>query len=291
MTPIVHLSNLTKRYQGFVLDRITLDVPPGCITGVFGPSGAGKTTLMRLIAGQLRPDVGDGILVFGLDYRGHEREIKNRIGHVSEEQIFYPDQSVAWTEAFLASCYDRWDSRGFREMLVEFGIDRSKKVKHLSRGRKTLLGIAVAMSHGAELLLFDEPTAGLDMVIRRRVLGRLRDFVSEDGRGVIISSHTTDALGDVADYVAILNEGRLVLHDEKDGLLSRWKWVHFREGALAPSVVRRLSRVDSRQLGVSGLSSDFESIRGALEDGIRRGDIKISNASLDDVLIALVEGD
>jgi ABC-2 type transport system ATP-binding protein len=237
----------------------------------------------------MRPDAGT-VSVFGLTYGEREKEIKERIGYVGEEQYFYPDKSVAWTAQFMSSFYSSWDWGRFTALAGNFGIERSLRVGRLSRGRRTLLSLAFALSHGADLLILDEPTAGLDLVLRRDILGLLRDFVTDDGKAVILSSHITDAVGDVADYVALLSEGKLVLHEEKDELLSNWKWIHFKEGAVGPDITEALFTVERRALGSAGLTMDFPSIEARLGDAISSGDVKVTGATLDDVLVAALKG-
>ena len=289
MPDVLTTVGLTKRYGKFTLDGISLRVPGGCITGIFGPSGAGKTTFTKLISDQMRPDAGS-VTVFGLTYEKSEKEIKNRIGYVGEEQHLYPDKSVAWTARFIASFYSTWDWSRYDELAGTFGIEQSLKVGKLSRGRRTLLSLAFALCHGADLLILDEPTAGLDLVLRREILGLLRDFVSDDGRAVVLSSHVTDAVGEVADYVALLGSGRLVLHAEKDELLSSWKWIHFKEGALTERIEASLQMAEGRALGRAGLTRDFPSIEDELCGPISAGDVRVTGATIDDVLVAALKG-
>lgn len=289
MTPVIEVRNLTKHYEDFTLDNISLEIPAGCITGIFGPSGAGKTTLIKLIANQTPPS-GGSVRLFGLSYADREREIKNRIGYLAQEPSFYWSKSVRWTARFVSRFYPRWDRTRFQRLLEEFGVNPFKKLKNLSRGQKTLVSLAIALSHDADLLLLDEPSAGLDMVLRRRILARLRDFVADGDRTVVISSHITDGLDDVAETIRFLDDGRLVLQADKDDLLASWKRIHFRDGALGPEVVDRLTDIETQPFGNSGLTRDFPAIRAQLDDGIASGEVKVANASLDDILIALLKG-
>jgi len=159
MAAILEAKKLSKRYYDFTLHDMSLDIPAGCVFGVFGPTGAGKTTLMKLLARQIPASAGT-VRVFGLGYEDREKEIKNRIGYVPQEPLFYQDRSVEFNARFAASFYERWDGGAFYRMLDEFKVGREKTVKRLSRGQKTLFSIALALSHGADLLILDEPTAG-----------------------------------------------------------------------------------------------------------------------------------
>lgn len=290
MTPILEARGLTKRYHDFTLKDVSFEIPPGCITAFFGPTGAGKTTLMKLLTRQIPASSGT-VRVFGLGYEERETEIKNRIGYVPQEPSYYQDRSVDFNVRFAASFFSRWDGGACYRMLDEFKVSRDKIVKRLSRGQKTLLSLALALAHEADLLILDEPTSGLDVLLRRTVLERLRAFAADGERTVVVSSHITDGLEEIAEYVKFLGQGRLVFQAEKDELQERWKRIHFRDGALPPDLVRQLADVRRQPFGSSGLARDFSAIRERLASGIASGDVKVENAKLDEILIAMQQGE
>jgi ABC-2 type transport system ATP-binding protein len=290
MDHILEARNLSKRYHDFTLSGVSLEIPRGCVTGFFGPTGAGKTTLMKLLAHQI-PATAGTVRVFGLGYDREEKGIKNRMGYVPQEPSYYGDRSVEFNARFAASCFERWDGGCFYRLLDEFRVSRAKAVKHLSRGQKTLVSLALALSHEADLLILDEPTAGLDVLLRRAILDRLRRFVADGERTVIVSSHVTDGLDEIAEYVNFLDGGRMTFSAEKDELAASWKRVHYRDGALDPEVVRGLRDVSRQPFGHSGLTGDFAAIRERLAPGIAAGEVKVENARLDDILIAILKGD
>jgi ABC-2 type transport system ATP-binding protein len=290
MNPILEVKNLTKKYHDFTLRDISLAIPPGCVFGIFGPTGAGKSTLMKLLVHQIPASSGT-VRIFGLDYDDREKEIKNRIGYVPQEPQFYRDRSVEYNARFAASFYERWDGSSFYRMLEEFKVGREKTFKRLSRGQKTLFAIALALSHEADLLVLDEPTAGLDIILRRTILERLRGFAAEEEKTVVVASHVTDGLEDIAEYINFLDNGKLLVQSDRDELLARWKRIHFKEGALPPELIGQLADVRRQPFGSSGLTPDFPAIRGSLEAGVARGDVRIENARLDDILIAMHQGD
>lgn len=290
MTPVLEAMGLTKRYHEFTLKEVSVEIPSGAVTAFFGPTGAGKTTLMKLLAHQIPASSGT-VRVFGLGYEERETEIKDRIGYVPQEPVCYKDRSVEFNARFAASFFEHWDGGAFYKMLDEFKVGRDMAFKRLSRGQQTLFSIALALSHEADLLILDEPTAGLDVILRRNVLERLRAFVADGERAVVASSHITDGLEDIAEYVHFLDEGRLAFRSEKDELLARWKRIHFRDGALSPDLVRQLSDVRRQPFGSSGLARDYPAIRERLAPGIASGDVKVENVKLDEVLIAMRQGD
>lgn len=290
MTPMIQVDNLKKYFDDFILGSLSFEVAGGGVVGLFGPNGAGKTTLLKLLAKQIPADQGV-VKILGYTYPESEKTIKNLIGYVPQEPCFYWDKSVSWTARFVSRFYDHWERDRFHQFLEHFRLNPRQKTKNLSRGQKTLLSIAIALSHRAKLLILDEPTAGLDMILRRDLLAHIRKFSSQEGCSTIIASHFTDGLDDICDYVKFMSRGKLVLEESKDDLLDRWKWIHFKEGALSPALQERLLGLEKHPFHHSGLTPDYGNLHGELGAGLASGDIRIENASLDDILIALLKGE
>jgi ABC-2 type transport system ATP-binding protein len=288
MESVLDARNLVKIYREFRLDNVSLSLPKGSIKGVIGPNGAGKTTTIRILMNQTRADGGE-VSLFGLAYPSKEKEIKNRVGYVGEEQYFYPNKTVGWTGCFVARYFKRWDENLFDNLLMRFGISRSKKTKDLSKGMRVKLSFAIALAHHPELLILDEPTSGLDPVIRRELLDLLKDFCREEGKSVLISSHITDDLARIADYVTFMHQGRIVLEAEKDDLLANWKRIHYKKGALGDNLCSQLVGVEHHMFGSSGIAKNYQALRDSLADGVAGGDVKVENVTLDDVLITFVK--
>jgi ABC-2 type transport system ATP-binding protein len=289
MDTVLEATELTKHYEDFSLRSVSLAVRRGSIAGIFGPNAAGKTTLLKVLAGQTPAQTG-AVRVFGLSYSEAEQDLKNRVGYVPQEPAFYPDKTVQWIARFAAPYFARWDGACFYKFLDEFKVNPLKKVKHLSGGQKKLLSVALALSHGAGLLVLDEPTAGLDVVHRRALLDRLRAFVADGDRTVLAASHITDGLDEIAEEIWFLDDGRVVAHEDKEDLLARWKWVHFKDGALPKAVEESLVRVKRLPFGSSGLTGDFLNLRGALAGPLASGDVRLDNATLEDVLLSFIKG-
>jgi len=287
MEIVVEAHNLRKNYEDFALEDICLQVRRGSITGIFGPNGAGKSTLVKVLARQA-PAHGGTVRLFGMAGAEHDRVVKNRLGYVPQEPAFFTDKTVRWTARFAAPYFDRWDGAGFAELLEQFRVNPLKRVKHLSGGEKKLLALALALSHGADLLILDEPTAGLDVLHRRALLDRLRRFVADGGRTVVVASHITDGLDDIAEDVLFLHRGRILLSEDKEDLLARWKWIQFKDGALDPAIEDSLSLLRAQPYGNRGLIGDFTAVRHALEPVLAAGEARVDNASLEDILLSLV---
>lgn len=289
MDRILEANGLTKEYRTFTLDGVSLEVPKGTILGLIGPNGSGKTTTIRMLMKMTRPDAGS-IRMFGLGLDAHEKEIKNRVGYVGEEQLYYMNKKVSWTGRFVSQYFEKWDQEMFDSLLKEFGLDPSQKVGKLSKGMKVKLSFAIAFSHHPEFMVLDEPTAGLDPVMRREILDRLLAFRDDHDGSVFISSHITDDIVRIADHVAFIVDGRVAIHAEKDEILSDWKRLHFRPGAIEGDVVTGLRCVEAHAFGSTGVTNKYRELEGRIASAVTAGDVKVENVSLDDVLIAFVKG-
>ncbi|MCU0640122.1 MAG: ABC transporter ATP-binding protein [Candidatus Krumholzibacteria bacterium] len=290
MDNVLEARNLGKEYAGFALRDVSLTIPRGYILGLIGPNGSGKTTTIRMLMNMVKPSAGE-IKIFGMDPAENEKAVKDRIGFVGDEQFYYENRSVAWTEEFVSRFFEKWDGELFNRLLGGFGIERRAAIRKLSKGMRVKLSIAIALSHDPELLILDEPTAGLDPVIRREILDRLMEFRGNEERSILISSHITDDIMRVADGVAFIVDGRVVLRDEKDSIAADWKRIHFRPGAAGGRLSAGLSCVKESAFGHSGITREYSKIREELAPGLASGDVRVENATLDDVLISFVKGE
>jgi len=154
---------------------------------------------------------------------------------------------------------------------------------------KVKLSFALALAHDPDLLILDEPTSGLDPVIRRELLDLLRGACRDQGKSVLISSHITDDLVRIADFVTFMHQGRIILESEKDELLANWKRIHFRKGALPDEIVTGMSNVQHQMFASSGITRNFRELQPRLAEGMARDEVKVENVNLDDILIAFVK--
>ena len=190
---------------------------PGTITGLVGANGAGKSTTIKLILNLIRRDAGS-IRLFGLDNIEQETAVKKRIGVVFDEPCFHDVLAPRQIGRYMKGLYADWDDQAFAGYLRDFSLPENKIVKEFSRGMKMKLAIAAALSHHPDLLILDEPTSGLDPLVRDEILDIFLDFLQDETRAVILSSHITSDLDKVADTIALLHEGKLLFHEEKDVL-------------------------------------------------------------------------
>jgi ABC-2 type transport system ATP-binding protein len=214
MIPTIAATALGRRYRDQVaLDNISLAVEPGTVTGLLGRNGVGKTTLMRIITGQEFPTTGD-IRVFG-EHPAENDAVLRRMIFVREEQN-YPDLRVDAAIRVASWFYPNWDDHLATRLLADFGIPHRRRIKKLSRGMRSAVGIVIGLAARAELTLFDEPYAGLDPVARQVFYDRLLGEIAEYPRTVLLSTHLVDEVADLLEYIVMLDQGRVVLDAPAD---------------------------------------------------------------------------
>ena len=214
----LEIRNLCKAYPGFQLDNLNLTIPRGCILGLIGENGAGKSTTIKLILDLIRKSSGS-ITILGQE---HTRLNREDIGVVLDEVGIPECLTASQVGKVMKNTFRNWDPQRFDALLRELSIPDNKPFKDFSRGMKMKLGIAVAMSHGAKLLILDEATSGLDPVVRDEVVTMLSEFTRNEDHAILISSHIVSDLEKLCDYIAFLHKGRLMLCEEKDVLLGRY---------------------------------------------------------------------
>jgi ABC-2 type transport system ATP-binding protein len=259
-------------------------LPQGTIMGLVGPNGAGKTTIIKLVLNLARRRSGD-IRVFGLDNIAHERRIKARIGFVHETPAFVEDAPLKNIAAALAPFYPKWDPNLFAALISDFGLPLQKKFKKLSHGMKMKFSLALALSHDADLLVLDEPTSGLDPVFRRELLERLSGLIQDERKSVLFSTHLTSDLERTADYITLVNDGRIVFSLPKDDIRETWAVVKGGKDILNGTARALFKGVRETPYGVEALTADIPAVQTAFPSGV-----VIERASIEDIMIFLSQG-
>lgn len=217
----VKLEHVQKHYKQFDLN-CSLEVQPGCITGLIGQNGSGKTTTFKAILGLIKTE-GGNIEVFGKNPRELDKEDKNKIGVVLSDAGFNEYLTVKDLVTVMDAMYEKFDRARFEEKCRMFQIPENKRLKDFSTGMRAKIKLLVALSHQAEFLLLDEPTAGLDVVARQQVLDMLREYMEEEeGRSILISSHISSDLEGLCDDLYMIDDGKIILHEETDVLFSNY---------------------------------------------------------------------
>ena len=213
------IQNLTKTYPGFTLDNVSLTIPGGCVLGLIGENGAGKSPLIKSVLGMIRPDSGT-VTILGNAKR--TPLVMEDVGVALDEVGIPSCLTTAQVGRVMAASFRNWDQAQYERYLKALALPEKKAFKDFSKGMKMKLGIAVALSHHARLLILDEATSGLDPVVRDEVLELLRHFVAQEDHAILMSSHIVSDLEKLCDYIAFVHKGKLLLVEEKDRLLEEY---------------------------------------------------------------------
>ncbi len=218
---MINLQNVSRKYGNrYALKEVTLEVPRGGVLGLVGANGAGKTTLIKHVLGLLKAQSGM-VRVFGLDPVKNAVTVLGRLGYLSEDRDLPPWITVGELLRYSRAFYSRWDSAYAEKLREQFQLPPGSRVRTLSKGELAKAGLLVALAHRPELLVLDEPSSGLDPVVRKEMLEAIVRAVADEGRTVLFSSHLLDEIARVSDRVAMLAQGRLVLHGELPEILEQ----------------------------------------------------------------------
>jgi len=208
---VINVSELSRCFgPKTALDSVSVSMPRGAVYGLVGANGAGKTTLIKHILGLLRAESGS-VRVFGLDPVADPVAVLSRIGYLSEENDIPGWMSVDELIRYSRAFYPAWDDEYAEELRHSFALDPAAKIKTLSKGQKARMGLLIALAYRPDLLVLDEPSSGLDPIVRRDILGAVIRTIADEGRTVLFSSHLLGEVEQVADHVTMINEGKIVL--------------------------------------------------------------------------------
>ncbi|WP_100011787.1 ABC transporter ATP-binding protein [Lentibacillus sediminis] len=283
MENIVEVKNLEKYFSNFSLKEVNLTVKKGFITGFIGPNGAGKSTTIRCIMNLTRADHGK-VRIFGKTHEEDTENIKQRIGFVQDESFFYGHLSLEQNKKLIAPFYQTWNEKLFAHYIERFELPRMKKVDHLSKGMKMKFSLAMALSHNPELIIMDEPTSGLDPVFRRELLELLQDIIQDEEKAVFFSTHITQDLEKVADFITFIDNGKIVASEEKDALLEQHAVVKGPKEWLTAERRRLLHGVKETDIGFEGLLTEKQRLAGEAD-----GQVLLERPSLEDIMFYTVK--
>lgn len=251
---MLKIDHLIKRYGAFSLD-CSLEIAPGCVTGLIGQNGAGKSTTFKAALGLIRPD-GGTIRVLGRDIGAFSAKDREELGVVLSDSGFSGYLTIRDIIPVLSGLYGKFDKDFFREQITKAGLPDNKKIKEFSTGMKAKLKVIVAISHNARLLILDEPTAGLDVVARDELLELLREYMERDeNRAILISSHISGDLESLCDDIYMIHEGKIILHEDTDVLLGEYALIKADERQYAAIDKRYILRSRKESFGYSCLTN------------------------------------
>lgn len=284
MDSILEVKNLRKEYKEFILKDISFSLERGYIMGFIGPNGAGKSTTIKLIMNLIRKSSGT-INIFGKDNILHEREVKEKIGFVYDENYFYEEITLEEMKRIIAPFYKQWDNIAYDKYIKEFNLPSKKKIKELSKGMKMKYSLAIALSHNAELIIMDEPTSGLDPVFRSEMLDILYSIIQDENKGVFFSTHITTDLEKVADYITFINKGEIIFSALKDSIMENYGLVKGGNELLDKDTKKEFIGLRENSFGFEGLTNNVERVK-----KLFKNNIMIEKPSLDDILVYTVKG-
>ena len=280
-TNAIEIRGLCKHYKDFSLENLNLDLPYGCVLGLVGENGAGKSTTIRLIMDALERD-GGTVSVLGVDNKSKEfLDLKEDIGVVLDETFVPEIINAKQLGKVMAGTYKNWDQAAYNSWIKRFDLPLDKKFKDYSRGMTMKLGIAAALSHNAKLLLLDEATGGLDPMVREELLEVFADFAAQDGHAVLLSSHIVSDLERICDYIAFLHKGRLVLCEEKDLLLDKY--------GILKCTKEQLKNIPEE--AIHGKRIGTYGVEALVEREYMPRDAVVDRANLEDIILYLVKGE
>ena len=285
MESVIEFSNVNKAFDGFAIKDLSFQVKKGFVTGFVGANGAGKSTSIKLIMNLLQPDSGT-VKVFGLSYKEHEKEIKQKIGFVYDEHVFYEHLTLIEMKKLIKPVYERWDDELFNSYIKLFQLPRKKKLKTFSKGMMMQASLAIALSHHAELIIMDEPTAGLDPVFRREFLNILHDIVQDGEKTIFFSTHITSDLDRIADYIVFLHKGQIIFTQEFYAVTEQYVLVKGGLDLLDTDTEKEFVAIRKSKLGFEGLSSNKERVMQLF------GELALyEKATLEDIMFYTKKGD
>ncbi|WP_078578388.1 ABC transporter ATP-binding protein [Salipaludibacillus agaradhaerens] len=284
MEHVVEIENVTKNFKGFSVKNINLQVKQGFVTGFIGANGAGKSTTIKMMMNLLKPDVGR-VKVFGLDYKTHEKAIKERIGFVYDGNVFFEGLNLKDIKRIVGPAYKQWDDTLFYHYVKQFDLPLNKRIKTFSKGMQMKASLAIALSHHAELIIMDEPTAGLDPIFRRELLDLLQEIMVDGNRTIFFSTHITSDLNRIADYLAFINRGELIFHQSIHEATENYALVKGSMDLLDRDTEKALFYVHRAPTGFEALTDNIQAVKKIFGDSV-----VIEQASLEDIMYYMKEG-
>lgn len=278
MENVVELKNVRKEFKDFTVKNIDLQVKKGFVTGFIGANGAGKSTTIKMMMNLLKPDAGE-VKIFGLDYKTHEKAIKERIGFVYDGNVFFEGMNLKDIKRIVAPAYKQWDDTLFYRYIEQFELPMKKAIKTFSKGMQMKASLAIALSHHAELIIMDEPTAGLDPIFRRELLDLLQEIMIDGNRTIFFSTHITTDLDRIADYIAFIQRGELVFNQSIHDVAENYALVKGGLDLLDRDTERAFVHVHRASTGFEALTNNIKAVKNTFGDTV-----VIERASLEDIM-------
>ena len=274
MTNKIEVRNLKKTYDNFVLGENSLEIKKGFITGFIGKNGMGKTTTIKSLLSLINYD-GE-IIVDGKDVK--DLEYLQDVGIIMDDSFLSKDWKITLVNEAMKCGYENWKEEKFFQYIKNFGIEKDKKVKELSRGMKIKLMFSIALSHEANLLILDEPTSGLDPSMRDELTDMLKEFVEDEENTVLFSTHITEDLDRIADYIIFIDDGKIIDSCSKEEFLE--KYLILKGGSEDIDLLKNFDL-----LGIKSNSTSFEALVKKIEKENIPDDLFVENPDINKILV------
>lgn len=286
MEHILELHQVSKSFprSDFMLDNVSFSLPYGAILGFVGENGAGKTTTIGCILNTIAKDSGT-VKLFGREMLDTDTDMREKIGVVYDGDNFPSYWTARQLSQVMSGLYKQWDHSLFQKYLNDFHLPSNQKIKHYSRGMSMKLAIAVALSHHPQLLILDEATSGLDPVMRDEMLDVFLDFVQKEDHSILLSSHITSDLEKIADYIAFIHNGKIIMTATKDDLIYRYAVMRCRESQLSAIDPVDIIAFRKRDFQIDVLVSDTKKAQQKYKGFV------IDHVSVDEIMLLLVKGE
>lgn len=283
MKNILEVINVTKKYDGFILDNISFACPAGSIMGIIGPNGAGKTTIINSILNTIKLDSGI-IRIFGKEHTQLTKEDKENLAVVYDENSLPDYLNSKEVGKIFSQLYVNWNNKDYIQYLERLRIPPKTTIKDMSKGNKAKINLAVALAHNPKLLILDEITGPLDPVMRAEILQLFLEFMQDETKSILFSSHITSDLEKIADYITFINSGHMIFSKEKDDLISMYKLGICREA--------KFDKLDKKGMvaylkKINGVEFLF---RSNTDNKAMPSDIILEQPSIEEIMLILAKG-
>lgn len=273
---LLEIKNLSKKYPAFTLKDVSFSLEEGYIMGFIGRNGAGKTTTLKAMLNLIHPESGD-VKINGFDIKTNETEIKQSIGFVTGLDGFYTTKKIKTVTNVTKRFFKNWDEALYRELMEKFALDENKKIKELSAGMKVKYQIALAMCHGAQLLILDEPTSGLDPVSRDELVILFQDYIADGKHSILFSTHITSDLEKCADFITYIKKGEIIESTDVVSFKEKYLLVSGDDAKLD----------DARKAKVIGYHKTHVNFEGMIPASLKEefSDFELSGPGLEDIMV------
>lgn len=280
---MLRLKNVSKQYKEFTLN-CSMEVKTGTVTGLIGANGAGKSTTFKAILGLIRTEGGE-ITIFGKPVKELDELDKMNLGVTLADSGFSGFLSIKDLLPVLSSLYSEFDENEFVKKCERFGLPMNKKIKEFSTGMKRKLHVLAAISHNAKLLILDEPTAGMDVIARDEILGLLREYMEVEGRSVLISSHISSDLEGFCDDIYMIDQGKIIFHEDTDVLLDDYALLKVTEEQFEKLDKEYILRYKKENFGYSCLTNEKQFYQENYPE------ITIEKGNIDELMMLMIRGE